>query len=250
MNKEERNFGSILLFVIIILAIAIGGYYLIHNNNNQQEQPPQEEIQTITNNIKKDNNKEYIYFTNEQTLSDKLELIYKDINININSDEATNLEQELNTKMSNIKNKVIKYSDTTQEIPVELITDNIYQAEMIDYTFNATSKYLCLITNNYTYTAGTAESGRGIQDSIIKYYVFDLKDGHILTTKDILNKEKLTDQEIRGKIREYLNNTENVDIDTTLSGEYQLGINNKGNILINIIVKTNDIDYNIEIEMD
>ena len=249
MNKEEKNFGSILLFILIILGIAVGGYFLI-NNTKKEEIQPQEETKTITNNIKKDNNKSYIYFTNESILSDKLELIYKDINININSEDSSKLEQELNIEMSNIKNNVIKYSDTDQEMPKELITDNIYQAEMIDYNFNETIKYLCLISNNYTYTAGTAENGRGIQNSNLKYYVFDLKDGKLLTTKDILNKEKITDQEIRTKIREYLKDDDNVDIDKTLAGEYQLGITNTGNILINTVVKTNDIDYNIEIEMD
>ncbi len=241
MNKEEKNFGSFLIFIIIIVLIIVGGYFLINNkkkevnvNNNSNEQ--------TKNNIKIDENKDYIYFSNEKLLSDELELKYKDINININSNDAKKLQDDLNANMNNIRDKVVKASNMDLNIPKEIIVDDIYSAEMIDYNYNITTKYLSLEVNSYKYVVEERAS-----NAVLSYYVFDLDNGKLLSNHDILSNEKISEQDIRSKIRREISNDENVDIDATLNGEYELSFDKSGKLVINTIVKTSEGNYTVNI---
>ena len=126
MNKEERNIGSIILFIIILLVIGIGGYFAISKLGNKDDK--KEEVVEIKS-IKKDDSKDFVYFTNEQILSEKNELEYKDINININSEDATNLEKKLNDRTSEIKNNVTKISEANIDTTDIIMNDDIYEAE-------------------------------------------------------------------------------------------------------------------------
>ena len=241
MNKEEKNFGSILIFVVIIIGIIVGGYFLINKDKNKETSNSvnmQKEV-----NIKREESKDYIYFTNEKVLSDELELKYKDINININSDDAKKLQDQLNNEMNNIKNNVVKASTKELDIPKEIIIDDIYSADMIDYNYVTTNKYLSLEVNSYLYLVEERAS-----NAKLSYYVFDLENGKLLTNKDILDKEKITDQEIRTKIRKEVGNDETVDIDATLNGEYELSINKNGKIVINTVIIISVGNYTVNIE--
>ena len=244
MNSEEKNLSGIILFIIIILVIGIGGFFLItHKNNNKQENNNTEE-----KSIKIDENKSYIYFTNEIILSEHNELVYKDININMNSNDAKELQTTLNNQMNAIKNNVIKIEDANVNIDKSLVEDGIYEAEMIDYIVNESNKYVSLTVHNYIYRALDDENENST--SKFNYYVFDIKTGKLLENKDILVKENITDQEIRSKIRNYLKDDDSVDIDATLNTNYYLTITKNGKIVINTLVKTNNNDYNVSIEMD
>lgn len=242
MNRTEKNAGSIILFIIILLSISVGGYFIINKLNNKDEQ--KEQVVEIKS-IKKDDSKDFVYFTNEQILSEKNELKYKDINININSEDATNLEKKLNDRTSEIKNNVTKISETNIDTTDIIMNDDIYEAEMIDYEIVTTTNYLSITVNNYIYKLETEA-----MNSKLEYYVFDLSTGKILSNRDILNKENKTDQDIRTKIREYVSNDEDVDIDATLNQEYSLSISKSGKIIINTVVKTSSLNYNVNIEMD
>lgn len=243
MNKYERNIGSVVIFIIILLVIGVGGYFLITNlpkkdnntNNNTNE----------TKSIKKEIDKDYVYFINEEFLNKKYELKYKDIVININSDDATKVEKELNDQMASIKNNVTKVSDVEGLDTTNLDeADDIYEAEMVDYEVVETDKYISITANDYIFKLETEAV-----NSKLTYYVFDLQSGKLLSNRDILNKEGKTDQEIRSKIREYVSGDENVDIDATLNHEYNLSISKTGKIVINTTVKTNGLDYSVSIEI-
>jgi len=241
MNREEKNIGSIIIFIVIILVIAFGGYYLI--NNKTEENEVIEDNQSTS--IKIDDSKDYIYFTNEESLSKHESLNYKDINININSDDAKKLQDELNNQMNEIKNNVIKISDNKElNISSDLLQDDIYEAEMIDYVVTLSDNYLSLEVNNYIY-----RFGEGAIDSFIKYYVFDLSSGNLLSNRDILSKENISDQQIRSTIREYVSDDESVDIDATLASDYSITVSAENKIIINATIKTSDGEYIVNIEM-
>ena len=245
MNREERNAGSIILFIVILIAIIIGGYFGIKyitnkNDNDNQNNNSNVEVKSI----KKDDSKEFVYFINEEVLSLPNELKYKDIVININTDDASRIEKELNDKMASIKNNVTKIKDANIDTTGMVLEDDIYEAEMIDYTIATSSDYLSISVNNYVYKLETEAN-----NAKLSYYVFDLSTGKLLTNRDILNKESKTDQDIRAKIREYIKDDEGVDIDATLNQEYSLSISSAGKIIINTIVKTGIVDYSVSIEM-
>ena len=242
MNKEEKNLGSIILFIIILLIIGVGGYFIISKINNKEDNINEPvEIKSI----KKDESKDFVYFINEQVLSEHNELTYKDIVININTEDATKVENNLNNQMASIKNNVTKISETDIDTTNMVLEDDIYEAEMIDYDIVQTSNYLSISVNNYVYRLETEAT-----NSKLEYYVFDLATGKLLSNRDILTKEEKTDLDIRTKIREYISNDEEVDIDATLNQEYSLSISKRGKIIINTVVKTDTLNYNVSIEMD
>lgn len=243
MNRVERNAGSIILFFVILIAIVVGGFFAIKKITNKEDNPTNNTKVEIKS-IKKDDSKDFVYFINESDLSVQKELKYKDIVININSEDASNLEKELNDKMSSIKNNVVRIKDADIDTTGMKLDDDIYEAEMIDYTVATSTDYLSITVNNYTYKLETEAT-----NAKLSYYVFDLSTGKLLTNRDILNKEKKTDQEIRAKIRDYIKDDEGVDIDATLNQEYTLSISDTGKIIINTIVKTGIVDYSVSIEM-
>lgn len=244
MSNVERNTGSIILFFVILLVIGIGGYFVIKNVTNKDNEQNNDNTNVEIKSIKKDDKKDFVYFINEDVLSVHNDLKYKDIVININSDDASKLEKELNDKMASIKNNVTRIKDANVDTTNMVLEDDIYEAEMIDYTIATSSDYLSITVNDYIYRLETEAT-----DAKLSYYVFDLSTGKLLTNRDILNKEGKTDQDIRAKIRDYVKNDEGVDIDATLNREYSLSISDTGKIIINTVVKTGSVDYSVSIEM-
>jgi len=230
MNREEKNAGSLILFVIVILVIIIGGFFLI--NGNKKEEVVNDTKNDVKKGIKLDNSKNYIYYTNESVLSDKEDITYKDINININSKDAKEIQDKFNNQMVEIKKNVTYENDKLKE------------AEVIDYSFTTTSKYLSLTVSNYI-----IDDKEDIKDSAMLYYVFDLEDGKLLSNQDILKKESISDQQVRKTIRDFFQNDESVDIDATLNQDYSLTFASDGKIQINVLVKTIDKEYYTNIEM-
>ena len=239
MNRVEKNAGSIVLFMIILLAITVGGYFAIkkiaEKNNNPGTDNPNVEIKSI----KRDDSKDFVYFINEEVLSAADDLKYKDIVININSDDALRVEKELNDKMGSIRTNKTKTREVDGKI--EAYVD---EAEMIDYIVATSTDYLSITANDYIFKVDTEATSIKLT-----YYVFDLSTGKLLTNRDILNKEGKTDQDVRTKIREYIKDDEGVDIDSTLNQEYSLSVSDSGKIIINTIVKTGTLDYSVSIEM-
>ena len=243
MNRVEKNAGSIVLFVLILLVITIGGYFGIKKITNKDTNQDNNTQNIEVKSIKKDDSKDFVYFINEKELSEKKELKYKDIVININSEDASKLEKELNDKMASIKNNVTKINEVDIDTSNMIIDDDIYEAEMIDYTIATSTDYLSITVNNYTYNLKEEAT-----NAKLSFYVFDLSTGKLLTNRDILNKENKTDQDMRARIREYIKNDEGVDIDATLNQEYKLSISDSGKIIINTIVKTSSLDYSVAID--
>ena len=234
MNSDERNTASVIVFLTIIAIILGGGFYLITHKDIYLT-PKEETKQEETKSIKIDEEKDYIYYTDEEVLDEENELIYKTINLNINTTEAKALQDELNNNMTAIKETLVKDEN-----------ENIVSTEMISYDYVITSKYISLSVITYTYLSNEEQ----VTKSTVKHYVFDVTTGKILTNREILKKENKTDQEVRVKIREYVSNDADVDIDATLNSEYSLSINKQEKLVINTVVKTSNMDYNVNIEMD
>lgn len=250
MDKMEKNTSSVIIFILVIIAIGFGGYYFIKNyqkaNTNNKEY-----INTSDKNqiIKIDESKDYVYFTNEAKIGDSLDVTYKDINFNINNDDLSKLQETLNANMDKIRNSVVKLDLTAKEECLSAGTcdesDDISSANVIEYNVVETSKYLSLTVSTYLYTLAN-----GNPDKANSYYVIDLSNGKLLSNNDILKKEDVTDQEVRTKIRSYLANDTDVDIDAVLNNPYYLTIAKDGKVVINFVVKTSSINYNVSIEME
>lgn len=234
MNREDSNTPSIIVFVTIIAILLGGGFYLITHKDiylKDREEVKVEEKKSIK--ILEDS--DYIYYSNLETIDEHNSLEYKTININIDSVDAKDLQETLNNNMSAIRDSLIRDEN-----------GNVVSCDMISYDYNVTSKYVSLNVTTFSYLQNEEQ----LTKSIVNHYVFDIETGKILNTRDILKKENLTDQEIRVKIREYIKDDAEVDIDATLNSEYSLSISKDEKVVINTVVKNANMDYNVSIEMD
>lgn len=234
MNREDSNTPSIIVFVTIIAILLGGGFYLITHKDiylKDKEEVKVEEKKSIK--ILEDS--DYIYYSNLETIDEHNSLEYKTININIDSIDAKELQETLNNNMSAIRDSLIRDEN-----------GNVVSCDMISYDYNVTSKYVSLNVTTFSYLQNEEQ----LTKSIVNHYVFDIETGKILNTRDILKKENLTDQEIRIKIRDYIKDDAEVDIDATLNSEYSLSISKDEKVVINTVVKNANMDYNVSIEMD
>ncbi len=234
MNRDENNTPSIIVFATIIAILLGGGFYLITHKDiylKDKEEVKVEEKKSIK--VLEDS--DYIYYSNLETIDEHNSLEYKTININIDSVDAKELQETLNNNMSAIRDSLIRDSE-----------GNVVSCDMISYDYNVTSKYISLNVTTFSYLQNEEQ----LTKSIVDHYVFDIETGNLLNTRDILKKENLSDQEIRVKIRDYIKDDAEVDIDATLNSEYSLSIGKDEKIVINTVVKTANMDYNVSIEMD
>ena len=116
---QEKNYLSITIFVFIIFILLLGGNYLIKNRNKIEN--------TKLTDIRIDKTKDYVYFTDSKTVSEELDLVYNTIHINLDSEDAKNLESELNNEMNKAYDTIKKTSEVTfdkKNIVYELDDDN------------------------------------------------------------------------------------------------------------------------------
>lgn len=236
MNKFERNGLCIIGFILFIVALIIGGNYLVNNLDNKtvNESKNTSEIKYL------DSNKDIVYYENVNVISEEANLIYRDIKINLDSDDARNVEQKLNILMNDIKGKyeLISESDI-QEDSILMNYDDILEAKIINYTTYNSSKYLTILVNNYMFYATKEDT-----ESDLSYYIFDKYSGKLLNNELICENEKLTNEDIENKIYEYISSIENINIDETLVNEYTLFYNEYGELMVKILVNIDDITYN------
>ena len=226
MNNIDKNGTAIFFFIIILLAIIFGGYYILKNKDkfvSNENSYTNEYIKEKTK--KKDNSKDYIYYKDEDIVSEEDEIIYKNIVLNFESEDAKKIEDKLNKKMKEFK-------------------DNKEEVLSIDYEYNITNKYISLTANYYHFEDEEKETDK------LEYYVFDIYSAKLLDNEDILKKENIKEKDIKDKINKYISKDNNIDKDKTLNNGYTLSINKNGKIIINFIVNLDNINYNVSIEMD
>ena len=214
------------------------GYFLIKKPDIS------EKILDDTETLEIDKTKNIVYYDNIDVISSEAQLEYKDIHINLNSDDAKELEAKLNNNMNKIRGKYTKLEDNSnQEIINE--ADGIAQAQIIDYnTFNSTN-YVTIEVNEYEFLASAMSF-----DNKLTYYCLDKRNGKLLTNQIIMKQENLSADTIRTKIYDHIKDNNEIDIDVTMNNPYTLYYNEYGKVKANIIVKIGDINYNDNVEIN
>lgn len=244
MEENLKSKLGFFLFLLTIFGLLIGGYfftkYYLKEDNNDTTQ--------IKENYKIDNDKDFIYYINEDTISENAEIYYKDVVINLNT--QTGLSESLEKENKMYKNN-IKYISDEKFLNNEIITynnDNIYSVTFRIYKDYEFGKYISLVANDYDYSCLT-----GVTFNNVKAYVFNTLDGSKLTDDDLLNMYSLNIDKIKEKVNEYLktkqsiiNDIEVIKIDETLDNLNLNGlyINEYGKLVISYLVKTTQTDYN------
>ena len=252
MEENLKNKLGFWIFFIIVLTLLIGGFiftkYTINEDKNKKER------EKIKIDLRIDKNKDYIYYINEETISESAEIYYKDVVINLSTQEVLteSLEKENKIYKNNIKH-ISEMNIMTDQI-IKYNNDDLYALTFRDYKNYEYGKYVSLVVNDYNYSCFD-----DITFKSAKAYVFDTEDGTLLTNDDLLNKYIQNVDTIKEKVREYLNSKQTVvddaeliKIDETIDnlGDYTLYIDEYGHLAVSFLVKTTQVDYNEIMEVN
>ena len=238
ITDRQNSKLTFFIFILVIIGLIVLGYFLIKKPDIS------EKILDDTETLEIDKTKNIVYYDNVDVISSEAQLEYKDIHINLNSDDAKELESKLNNNMNKIRGKYTKLEDNSnQEIINE--ADGIAQAQIIDYnTFNSTN-YVTIEVNEYEFLASAMSF-----DNKLTYYCLDKRNGKLLTNQIIMKQENLSADTIRTKIYDHIKDNNEIDIDVTMNNPYTLYYNEYGKVKANIIVKIGDINYNDNVEIN
>jgi hypothetical protein len=248
---EEKNKAIIgcILFLLFILIIGVGGYIYTFKNDNHKTVNNKEN--TLANVYKKDATKDYIYYEDENIISEELNLIYKNPVINLDNSQADAIYNELAKENENYANNVKKISQTTNDTGQEIAynTDDIYSATIREYEDYEYASYVSLVVSDSLY-----DCFKGVYDyTSIKSYIFDTFKNQRVSNIDILSNYDITLADVKEQIKERLENEitdENtINIDETIENlsndnSYGLYIDNDGSLGIIFIVKSEQMNYN------
>lgn len=238
ITDRQNSKLTFFIFILVIIGLIVLGYFLIKKPDIS------EKILDDTETLEIDKTKNIVYYDNIDVISSEAQLEYKDIHINLNSDDARELEAKLNNNMNKIRGKYTKLEDNSnQEIINE--ADGIAEAQIIDYnTFNSTN-YVTIEVNEYEFLASAMTF-----DNKLTYYCLDKRSGKLLTNQIIMKQENLSADTIRTKIYDHIKDNDEIDIDVTMNNPYTLYYNEYGKVKANIIVKIGDINYNDNVEIN
>ncbi len=240
---EGKNTFKIWLFVIFLLTIIIGGYFLMqkYTHLDRKTNLNNNDTRTVTyKDIRIDNTKDYIYFSDKEEISEELDINYYYVNINF--EDTDKVAEKLNNEMEEMKN-AIKYDKTNEEAPYDGLINahyplyNIYSYE--DYVSLVCSYFEFDLENLMTYEKGVS-------------YVYDKKTGDLLSSARLLALYDLTVKDAKERVKKFvsdadiINGDEELDVETTLNNLTfdTLFIDKLGRLSLSIIVKSSEKDYN------
>ena len=253
-NYSYLGFGCFFFFIVIL--VIIGSVILYKNSNLSFNKINSSSFQTdINEKNKKDGEKDFVYYTLEEVVSTDLGLKYRKANVNIDSDDAVKVNEELDKLYDEVLLSIKKSNET------DAICENgsdIYTAISIDYAVYTYNNYLTLLITENKYSCITDI----FEPYSIKTYTFDIKTGKLITDEDLINGYGVTYTEILNKIEYQLKNqqtiineVENIKVNETLNElkvneTYAIYISETKKLVVKYIVKTNSVDYNDIIELN
>ena len=245
MEENLKNKLGLITFIIVVLFLAIGGYFFMKYVVDG-EIPLKNTSDKI--NYKLDNSKDYIYFENEKIISEEAEISFKDVRINLNTQEV--LEESLNSEtaryLENIQ-YISKSNLMTNEI-VNYDNDDLYALTFRNYEAYEFDKYVSLLIKDYNYSCFDFVTFKNT-----KSYIFDTTTGKILSNEEIMDLYNVKLDDIKAKVRTDLENsqaTENgieiIKIDETIDNLDDLAfyITDYGRLNVSYLVKSTQEDYN------
>jgi len=245
---SSKNKIGLIFLIIILLLFSIGGYflmdYVVKEEKNQKKVEEKEEIVDL----RIDKSKDYIYLENTEHVIESEEIHFEDVVVNFKKLEYLN--DEFKNEMNEIKKSIIYEKDIVLDENNNYTKnkEGIYSLkyrEYEDYYFN---EYVSLVIKDYEFNI--VNHTKPIN---IKSYIINKNTGQIIKQEDLLNKENITIDKIKEKVKERLDKTQTlneneeiINIEETLNNFniYAIYVNKNGKLEVSFIVKSNKIDYN------
>ncbi len=251
----EENFKSKIgfsLFIFIVLFLAIGGFFFTQYMINNKD-PKKNNIDDVIS-YKIDEDKDYIYFINENTISDDGNLFYKDVVINIKGEEELTESLEIENKAYKDSVQYISKQSLINEGTIPYKYDDIYALINRIYEVYTFDRYVSLVIKDYNYFCYDL-----LTFSKTKSYVYDTSSGLRISEENLLKKYNTSLDKIKEEIKTTLEKSQTLDdegrevinIYATLNNfnNYSLYINDVGKLCITYLVKSIEKDYNLSMEV-
>lgn len=254
MNEESSNYlGFGLFFFLIVLIVLFGSILLFWNvqsKRNEKKINSNSEV-IVSDKNKQDKTKDFIYFTEEETISEELNIIHKIPIVNLNSEDANNVNKEMREYANSIKTTLQKVNEE-ENVCSEESDGNIYQTKFLDYAIYTYQEFITLVVRESFYSCASGIS----TSSYVKSYTFNVLTGKKLDFKSLLSKYNTTMTRVLEQMQNSLDEAQsiieevpNIAIEETINSlkeqeTYILYIDEFGDLVINYVVKTNSVDYN------
>ena len=225
--------------------------YMVNNPTKEKKKG----IVELTNEVRINNKKDYIYFDNTTEIID--DIFKQDVILNFKGLEDEN--SKLHSELEELSKKEVKV--TNEKIPEGVTCENdLYSFSYRTYEVTEFSSYASVVIMDYDYNCVN-----GSVPTNIKSYVINKNNGNIISNEELLSAFSITDDKIIESVNKRLADTQVLDenamvIDTEntindiKNGIYgtnkALSISKNGKLVINFIVKSNKINYNDSIELN
>lgn len=254
MDSTRNKIGVISLIIIIILFV-VGGFFLMQYMVDKSKTSTGSKKEEKKEDYRIDATKDYVYFGLEEEIIH--DVLKQDVTINFKGFESIN---------ETLKNELVELSKevkTTEgmELPEETVCENdLYSFKHRDYTYTKFGDYISLLIVDYNYNCET-----GSVPEKMKSYIIKKSTGKVMTTDELKQEFKVTDEAIINAVKKKLNDTQTllenkdiIEVDATVnsfnSGSYNtnkaISVSKTGKLVINFIVKSSEINYNDSIEIN
>ncbi len=253
--KEESNaylgFGCFFLF---ILGIVVVGSFLLYQSKREkvEEQTFYEEQEPVSySNLKVDQTKDFVYYEQEENISQELSLVYKYPVVNLNSEGAKEVTATIKDLVDQKKTTLLRMQAKPADIVCTTSTD-IYQAEIVDFGIFSYDNYITLVVYVSPYSCVS-----GLSTIVeMQSYTFSVITGELVFFEELLKMYRTTLSEMKLLVREelmenqtYVEGVPYIRIDETIASFKEnvnmiFYVDESGELVMKYVVKTNGVDYN------
>lgn len=254
MQEESSNYlGFGMFFLFIVLIVFVGSallFWNVYKAKNDKVILDNNDV-IISDKNKKDKDKDFIYFTDEETISENLSIVNKYPIINLNSNDAKSITNEIKEYVDTIKSTLQKLDSVSVTCDYGEF-DNIYKTRFLDYGIYSYQEYITLLIRESEYNCVDGISA----SSKVKSYTFNVLTGERLEFNELLLKYNTTLTNVIEKVRKNLQENQTIideiptiQIEETINAlkeqeTFVIYLDEFGDLNINYVVKTSGVDYN------
>ena len=253
MREESNAYLGFGCFFLFILGIVIVGSFLLYQSKREklEEHTFYEEHDEKHENKKVDQTKDFVYYEQEEVISQELSFAYKYPVVNLDSDDARKVTASIKDLVNQKKATLLRMQAKPMDVVCTTSTD-IYQAEIVDFGVFSYDNYITLVVYVSPYSCVS-----GLSTIVeMQSYTFSVITGELISLEELLKMYRTTLAEMKLLVREdlmanqtYVEGVPYILIDDTISSLKEnantiLYVDESGELVMKYIVKTNGVDYN------